>query len=120
MRLLTGYTFYLVFWGLCEGEPGYSSRKHRGVGITSLGGSAIPCKGVTTREAGEQSLASSDRRQRTVSAGKGSLANSSAPGGQLHWLLPQPNKISQQINSSRCYLWCHLVPTYRATWYLPT
>lgn len=54
MRLLTGYTFYLVFWGLCEGEPGYSSRKHRGVGIKSLGGSAIPCKGVTTREAGEQ------------------------------------------------------------------
>ena len=104
VRLLTGYTFYLVFWGLLGREPGYSSRRRRGVGVKTLGGSAIPCKGITTREAGEQSLISSDKRERTVCTGKGSLANSSGPGGQLHGLLPQANKISHQTNSSRCYL----------------
>ena len=92
MRLLTGYTFYLVFWGLLGREPGYSSRRRRGVGVKTLGGSAIPCKGITTREAGEQSLISSDKRERTVCTGKGSLANSSGPGGQLHGLLPQANR----------------------------
>lgn len=140
LRFLTGYTFYLIFWGpsrtwtskkkknlkkkqqgsLRIHELGFrwrsrtalngmkqTRRRHRGSGIKTLGGSAVPCKEATTGEGGKESLTFSGSGERTMSIGEGRLSKFS---GQLHWLLLHPNKMNQQINNNTCELRWHLVP----------